>query len=154
LEIDIPAAFSKLFKTGFDWAYETIEQHSLQRRRLYWPRGKVLGGSSSINAMIYCRPGPADHVLWESSGSPGWSWAEVLPYYNRAEPFEDGRSDQHGGNGPVNVSDLRFTNPLSHAFLEACATSGLSRNPDLTEASGATSADAFRHWTGRPSPQR
>ncbi len=68
LEIDMPAAFSKLFKTGFDWAYETSPQRHLENRRLYWPRGKVLGGSSSINAMIYSRPGPADHTRWEGSG--------------------------------------------------------------------------------------
>jgi len=79
LEINIPAAFSKLFKTGFDWAYETGQQRQLENRRLYWPRGKVLGGSSSINAMIYSRPGLADHTLWESSGSPCWNWRTTRP---------------------------------------------------------------------------
>ncbi len=135
LEIDMPAAFSKLFKTGFDWAYETSPQRHLENRPLYWPRGKVLGGSSSINAMIYSRPGPADHARWEGSGSPGWRWAEVLPYYKRAERNARGPSALHGGDGPLHVSDPQSTNPLSHAFLEACASLGISRNPDLNGAS-------------------
>jgi choline dehydrogenase len=131
LEIGIPAAFSKLFKSPLDWAYETVEQAHLAGRRLYWPRGKVLGGSSSLNAMIYSRPTPADHAAWEGLGNPGWGWSAVLPYYRRSERQQHGASELHGGDGPLCVSDLRSPNPLTRVFLDACAASGLPATTDF-----------------------
>ena len=80
-EIHIPAAFSKLFKTEVDWAYETEPQPHMEGRRMFWPRGKVLGGSSSINAMIYSRGNRRDHDRWADFGVTGWGYRDVLPYY-------------------------------------------------------------------------
>lgn len=130
-EIQIPAAFPKLFKSPFDWAYYTEEQTHLNRRRLYWPRGKVLGGSGSINAMIYMRGNPCDYDYWRSLGNDGWSFAEALPYFKKSENQERGASEYHGVGGPVNVADLRSINPLSRAFVEAGVELGLPRNLDF-----------------------
>jgi len=130
-EIQIPAAFSKLFKTAYDWAYYTEEQPRLNHRRMYWPRGKVLGGSSSINAMIYIRGHRHDYDFWCRLGNAGWSYAEVLPYFKKAENQERGASEYHGAGGPLNVADLRCVNPLSRAFVDACAEVGLPRNSDF-----------------------
>ena len=130
-EIQIPAAFSKLFKTACDWAYYTEEQPRLNHRRMYWPRGRVLGGSSSINAMIYIRGHRHDYDLWCRLGNARWSYAEVLPYFKKAENQERGASEYHGAGGPLNVADLRCVNPLSRAFVDACAEVGLPRNSDF-----------------------
>jgi choline dehydrogenase len=130
-EIEIPAAFCKLFKSPFDWAYYTEEQPHLNRRRLYWPRGKVLGGSSSINAMIYIRGNPRDYDHWHNLGNAGWSFAEVLPYFKKAENHERGASEYHAVGGPLNVTDLRSINPLSRAFVEAAVELGLQHNSDF-----------------------
>lgn len=133
-EIAIPAAFSKLFKTPYDWAYFTEEQPRLHQRKLYWPRGKVVGGSSSINAMIYIRGNHADYDEWAALGNPGWSFAEVLPYFKRAEHQERGPSEYHGVGGPVNVADLRTINPLSTAFVDAASELGIARTDDFNGA--------------------
>lgn len=113
LTLHVPAAFSILFKSCYDWAYDTAPQPHLEQRRLYWPRGKVLGGSSSINAMIYTRGNPYDYDRWQALGNTGWSFADVLPYFKKAEHQERGASEFHGVGGPLNVADLRCTNPLS-----------------------------------------
>ncbi len=133
-EIHIPAAFSKLFKTEVDWDFATAPQAHLHGRRLYWPRGKVLGGSSSINAMIYIRGHRADYDHWAALGNPGWSYDDVLPYFVKAEHNERGASAYHGVGGPLNVADLRQANPLSRAFVEAAAQAGIPRNPDFNGA--------------------
>lgn len=130
-EIHIPAAFSRLFKTEVDWAYETLPQPNLNDRCLYWPRGRVLGGSSSINAMIYVRGHPSIYDSWAAAGNKGWSWEEVLPYFKRSENFEGGESEFHGRGGSLNVTELRDPNPLSSAFVEAAVQAGLSRNTDF-----------------------
>jgi len=137
-EIQVPAAFPKLFKGRFDWAYYTEEQPHLNRRRLYWPRGKVLGGSSSINAMIYMRGNPRDYNHWRSLGNDGWSFAEALPYFKKSENQERGASEYHGVGGPVDVADLRSVNPLSRAFVEGGVELGLPHNADFngSEQSG------------------
>lgn len=130
-EIHIPAAWPKLFKSSFDWAYFTEEQPQLNHRRLYWPRGKTLGGSSSMNAMIYMRGHQHDYDRWRALGNDGWGWPDVLPYFIRSEHQERGASKLHGTGGPLNVADLRCTNPVSQAFVAACEEYGLPRNDDF-----------------------
>jgi choline dehydrogenase len=130
-QIRIPAAFSKLFKTSVDWNYATEPEPHLHNRRLYWPRGKVLGGSSAINAMIYIRGNPADYDYWRELGNAGWGFAEVLPYFKKSENQERGASEYHGVGGPVNVADPRYVNPLTLAFLAAAEEIGIARNPDF-----------------------
>jgi len=127
LEIRVPAAFTKLFKGPLDWDYETEPEDRLAGRRLYWPRGRVLGGCSSLNAMMYLRGTPADFDWWAELGNPGWSWADVLPVFRRIENDGAGGSEWTGGNGPQHVGALRDTNPLTHAFLEAAQAHGLTR---------------------------
>ncbi|GAC1349976.1 MAG: GMC family oxidoreductase N-terminal domain-containing protein [Ktedonobacteraceae bacterium] len=130
-EIHIPAAFSRLFKSPIDWAYQTEEQTHLNNRSLYWPRGKVLGGSSSINAMVYMRGSRRDYDHWYELGNEGWSFSEVLPYFKKAENEERGASEYHGTGGPLNVTDQRSPNPLSHAFVEAGVEVGLPLTRDF-----------------------
>jgi choline dehydrogenase len=129
--IHVPAAFSRLFKTAVDWQLSTEPQEHLKQRRLYWPRGKVLGGSSSINAMIYVRGHRHDYDDWQALGNDSWSFADVLPYFKKCENHERGASEYHGVGGPLNVAELTAPNPLSRAFLEACAQVGLSLNDDF-----------------------
>lgn len=133
-EIRIPAAFPKLFKTECDWAFYTEAQPQLFNRRLYWPRGKVLGGSGSMNAMIYIRGHRRDYDAWAQAGSTGWSFGEVLPFFRKTQHQERGASEFHSTGGPLNVADLRFVNPLSRAFLNACREIGLRHNPDFNGA--------------------
>ena len=130
-EIQIPAAFSKLFKTHVDWNYATEPEPHLHNRRLYWPRGKVLGGSSSINAMIYMRGNRADYDHWRDLGNAGWGFADVLPYFKKSENQERGASEYHGVGGPVNVADPRYVNPLTRAFLSAANEIGIASNSDF-----------------------
>jgi choline dehydrogenase len=130
-EVHVPAAFSKLFKGPLDWNYSTEEQAALGGRRLYWPRGKVLGGCSSLNAMIYVRGHRRDYDGWREAGNDGWGFADLLPYFKRAQNQERGASPYHGVGGPLNVADLRSPNRLSRAFVEACVEVGLPRNDDF-----------------------
>src|SRR5580698_2999621 len=130
-EIRIPAAFSKLFKTVVDWNYATEPEPHLHERRLYWPRGKVVGGSSAINAMIYIRGNRADYDHWRDLGNPGWGFAEVLPYFKKSENQQRLASEYHGVGGPVNVADPRYVNPLTRAFLAAAGEIGIASNPDF-----------------------
>lgn len=133
-EIAIPAAFSKLFKTAVDWNYSTEPEPQLHNRSLYWPRGKVLGGSSSINAMIYVRGSARDFDDWERLGNPGWSFGEVLPYFKKSEHQQRGPSEYHAIGGPLHVSDLRYVNPLTQAFLAGAEERGIAGNPDFNAA--------------------
>ena len=131
-EIHIPVAFSKLFKTEVDWAYETEPQQHMLDRRLFWPRGKVLGGSSSINAMIYIRGHRAIYDRWAELVDPGWGYDALLPYFKRSENFEGGASAIHATGGPLNVTSPRDPNPLSRAFVGAAATAlGVARDVDF-----------------------
>ncbi|MCS7069083.1 MAG: GMC family oxidoreductase N-terminal domain-containing protein, partial [Meiothermus sp.] len=123
-----PAAFPKLFKGPSDWAFYTEPQDELNGRALYWPRGKGLGGSSSINAMIVIRGNPRDYDDWQQ---PGWSFAEVLPYFKKLETHPLGPSAYHGDQGPLHVEIRKYTNPLTHAFIEAAQQWGLPRNDDF-----------------------
>ncbi len=131
-EIHIPAAFSRLFRSAVDWGYETEPEPQLNGRRLEIPRGKVLGGSSAINAMIYTRGNPYDYDHWRSLGNPGWSYADVLPYFKKAENQERGQTPYHGVGGPLNVADPRYVNPLTRMFVAAGVEIGLPHNPDFS----------------------
>ena len=130
-EVHIPAAFVKLFRSDCDWSYFTEEQVRLHNRRLYWPRGKMLGGSSSMNAMIYIRGNRRDYDEWEDLGNKGWGYQEALHYFKKAENQARGASEYHGVGGPLSVSDLRCINPLSAAFVEACIDADIELNDDF-----------------------
>jgi len=131
-EVHMPAVFSRLYKSPYDWAFETEPQRQLDQRCLYIPRGKVLGGSSSINTMIYTRGNPYDYDLWRDLGNPGWSFSDILPYFKQAEHQARGTSTHHGIEGPLSVADLRHVNPLTHAFVKACEEIGIQRNDDFS----------------------
>ncbi|MCB8962739.1 MAG: choline dehydrogenase [Ardenticatenales bacterium] len=133
-EIHIPAAFSRLFRSSLDWGYETEPEPALNGRQLYWPRGKVLGGSTSINAMIYQRGHPAIYDQWAAAGNPHWRYADILPYFKRAENQTRVRDEYHGVDGPMNIVDPREPNPLSRAFVYAGMAAGLRSNPDFNGA--------------------
>lgn len=134
MNVRIPAAFSKLFKTARDWDYSTEPEPHLDGRSLYIPRGKMLGGSSSMNAMIYIRGNRADYDGWAEHGAKGWSYDEVLPYFRRAEDNERGTNSYHGSGGPLHVKDLSIPNPVSESFVDGGVEAGLPRNDDFNGA--------------------
>ena len=136
-EIRIPVAFTKLLQTEYDWNYHTIGQPELAGRELYWPRGKTLGGSSSIHGQAWTRGHPVDYDAWAES-CPGWSWQEVLPYFRRAEHrVGHNAGGVYGTSGPQFVSELRDPNPTTLAFLDACAELGMRRLGELNEPDNA-----------------
>ncbi len=138
--VAIPAAFAKQFKTKLDWDYATEPEPACDNRSLYIPRGKGLGGSSSMNAMLYVRGRPLDYDLWESQGCPGWGWNDVRPYFLRAENNERGESEHHASGGPLNVADERSPRRLTGRFLAAAESAGIPRVPDYNgpEQDGAS----------------
>jgi choline dehydrogenase len=130
-EIRIPSALGKLFLTKWDWDYTTDPEPELDFRRKHLSCGKMLGGTSSMNAMIYIRGNPADYDQWAGVGAAGWGWRDVLPYFIRAEDNERGASDVHGAGGPLSVSECRSRHPLMDAFVEAAQQAGHKFNPDF-----------------------
>ncbi|HEY0845208.1 MAG TPA: choline dehydrogenase [Noviherbaspirillum sp.] len=114
-----------------NWQFETRSEPELGGRRLFWPRGRTLGGSSSSNAMCYMRGHASDYDAWEQLGNPGWSFKDVLPYFKRAENQERGASEFHGTGGPLNVADIRSPNPLSQVFIQAGVQAGIPYNEDF-----------------------
>ena len=130
--IHMPAGLAKLIDNdSINWGYETAPEPHLNDRQMYWPRGKVLGGCSSINAMCYARGHRRDYDGWAEQGNDLWSFDRVLPYFRRAEDQERGASDFHGQGGPLSVGDLRHHNVLSEVFLKAAEECGLPRNDDF-----------------------
>ncbi|WP_305805674.1 choline dehydrogenase [Stenotrophomonas sp. YIM B06876] len=130
--IHMPAGLARLVNNRrLNWNYATAPEPQLLNRRLWWPRGKVLGGSSSINAMCYIRGVAADYDGWAAHGAQGWDWASVLPYFIASEHNQRGADALHGDAGPLHVSDLRHHNPLSAAFVEAGQQAGFALNPDF-----------------------
>ncbi|MDX6570829.1 MAG: choline dehydrogenase, partial [Gaiellales bacterium] len=129
--IHVPLGYLKLAGTEVDWDYHSAPEHGCAGRRIPLPRGRVLGGSSSINAMVYIRGNRRDYDDW---GVPGWSWAELLPYFIKAEDNERGASPWHGAGGPLPVSEERSGNAISHAFVDAGEQAGLARNEDFNGA--------------------
>ena len=123
--IKIPAAFSKQFHTKLDWDYATEPEPHVDGRSLYIPRGKGLGGSSSMNAMLYVRGAPLDYDSWEAQGAPGWSWRDVLPYFIRSEDNVRGASEWHGVGGPLRVSEQRSPRPLDRRLIAASEGAGI-----------------------------
>ncbi len=133
--IHCPAGLAVMAKYQLNgWDYSTVPQPGLNGRRGYQPRGKVLGGSSSINAMIYARGHAQDYDDWAAEGNPGWSFADVLPYFKRAEHNERGADEWHGTGGPLNVMDLRSPNPVLPDFVEAGRQAGYPLNTDFNGA--------------------
>jgi len=158
IKIKIPAAFHKLFYSKYDWAFETVPQKEMHDRRMFQPRGKGLGGSSSINAMIYIRGHRADYDGWAELGNQGWSYEEVLPYFKKFERNTIFDDKHHGTKGELVVDNLRYPNPLSHQLLLAAQQAGYTINPDFngpkqrgfgfyqvtqTEGKRCSAADAF-----------
>jgi len=159
-EIRMPAAFPVLLKSSVDWDLLGEPEPGLGNRRLYLPRGKVLGGCSAINAMIYTRGNRVDYDAWAQAGCGGWSYDDVLPYFKRAEDNERGEDAYHGTGGPLRVSDGRSLHPLVDTMLEAARQAGHESNPDfngarqegvgrfqLTQRDGlrCSAADAYLH---------
>jgi choline dehydrogenase len=130
--IHMPAGLARLvnFKS-INWGYETEPEPNLNNRRLYWPRGRVLGGSSSINAMCYIRGHGSDYDDWRDMGNPGWGFDDVLPYFRRAEDQARGESEMHGAGGPLGVADLQHVNELSRVFIQAAEQAEYFRNVDF-----------------------
>ncbi len=134
LEIHVPAAYTKLNRSSVDWAFYTEPQNFVAGRRLFQPRGKVLGGSSSTNAMAYIRGNAKDYDDWAKMGCKGWSFAEVLPYFIKSENNEDyDKVDRgfHGRGGLLNVRFAYSHYSVSEAFIEACIECGIPFNPDF-----------------------
>src|SRR5882724_458465 len=134
--IHIPLGFGKTFADpSVNWCYETEPDPGAGDRRVFWPRGKVLGGSSSINGMVYIRGQAEDFDHWRQLGNSGWSFDDVLPYFRRSEDQQRGEDDLHGVGGPLSVSDVSEGHPLCDAFIDACEQAGLPRTDDFNGAS-------------------
>ena len=130
LKIKIPAAFPEQFHTKLDWDYATEPEPHVEGRSLYMPRGKMLGGSSSMNAMLYVRGRPLDYDGWAAQGAPGWAYADVLPYFIKAEDNVRGPSEYHGVGGPLRVSEQRSPRPMNRRLLAASEAAGIPRIAD------------------------
>jgi choline dehydrogenase len=130
-EIQVPYAAWSLQHSDVDWCYSTEAQAHLSRRRIYWPRGKVLGGTSSINAMVYMRGHRRIYDDWRAAGNEGWSYDELLPLFKRSENQARGAGVYHGADGPLHVADPRDANALSCAFVDAARELGFTLNDDF-----------------------
>jgi choline dehydrogenase len=152
--IHIPLGFAKTYvNPKINWKFETVPQPQLGNRQLYLPRGKTLGGSSSINGMVYMRGNHADYDEWRQRGCEGWDWDSVLPFFRKAQNQERGASELHGVGGPLNVADQPGRFELADAALEACEQAGIPRNPDFNgptqEGCGyyQTTTNRRRRWS-------
>ena len=160
-EIHIPLMLNLLFQSGYDWGFTTVPQDRAAGQTVYWPRGRVVGGSSSINAMIYIRGNKYDYNTWRDEyGCDGWGYNDILPYFIRAEHNSRGPSAYHGGSGPLSVVDPKFKTASASAFVESAVNSGAVANSDfngqlqdgvgfyqLTQKDGRrwSAADAYLH---------
>lgn len=134
LNVKVPAAFSKQFHSELDWHYQTEPEPHLDGRSLYHPRGKMLGGCSGQNAMIYIRGNRHDFDGWADRGAKGWSYDEVLPYFRRSERNSRGADQFHGDRGPLYIEDPRSANPASERMVDALIATGIPANPDFNGA--------------------
>ena len=135
LWIHIPVGFTKtLNNPAMNWNFRTEPEDSVSGRSIPVPRGRVLGGSSSINGMLYVRGQALDYDVWGQLGNRGWSYSDILPYFKKAENFERGGDDFRGGGGPMNVADMYERHALIDAFIDAGVEMGYPRNPDYNGA--------------------
>ena len=135
LWIHVPLGYGKLFKDKtVNWMYQTEPEPGLDGRTVFQPRGKVLGGSSSINGLLYVRGQHQDYDRWRQRGNAGWGYDDVLPYFKKAENQQRGVDEYHGVGGPLPVSDWRHADPLSEAFVVAASEAGIPTNPDFNGA--------------------
>ncbi len=133
--IHVPVGYGKLFKEkAVNWMYKTEPEPGLNGRQVFQPRGKVLGGSSSINGLLYVRGQHEDYDRWRQRGNAGWGYEDVLPYFRKAESQQRGEDQYHGAGGPLPVSDWRHHDPLSEAFVKAAVEAGIPFNPDFNGA--------------------
>jgi choline dehydrogenase len=133
--LKMPAGFASLPENSpYNWRYETVAQKHCNGRRMFWPRGRTLGGSSSINAMLYVRGNAWDYDHWRQLGNEGWSYPDVLPFFKKAENNERGADDFHGTGGPLNVADQTDPSKLNEGFLKACEQAGHKRVKDFNGA--------------------
>ena len=133
--IHVPVGYFKtLHNPKTDWCYKTNPDPGLAGRSIDWPRGKVLGGSSSINGLLYIRGQAEDYEHWRQLGNTGWSFSDVLPYFKRAEDQERGEDDHHGKDGPIKVSDMRAKRDVCEALIESAVANGIPRNDDFNGA--------------------
>ncbi len=141
--ISIPLGMGRMHdKAMFDWGYQTEPEPNLNNRRIEAMRGKVLGGSSSINVMAYTRGNRGDYDRWAQKGARGWSYADVLPYFNRAETWEKGANTWRGGEGPLGTQYAKTPDPIFDAWLEAAKQIRLSAHRGLQRQT----AGRFRPW--------
>ncbi|WP_115719308.1 choline dehydrogenase [Gallaecimonas mangrovi] len=131
-KVQMPAALTyNLMDDKYNWYYQTEPQEHMNNRRCYWPRGKVWGGGSSLNAMVYVRGHAEDYNRWQQEGADGWSYADVLPYFRKSETFELGGDNYRGDNGPLKVSRGKIKNPLYEAFIRAGQQAGYPYTEDM-----------------------
>jgi len=129
--IDIPVGFTKLLQhKSYNWMFEMEPEEGMAGRRIPCPRGRTLGGSSSINGMLYVRGQPLDYDTWAQQGNRGWSYDQVLPYFKKSENFERGGDEARGQGGPLNVADMYESHELCDAFIDAAEASGYAKNAD------------------------
>ncbi|MEX3014089.1 GMC family oxidoreductase [Gymnodinialimonas hymeniacidonis] len=133
--IHIPVGYFKtIHNPSVDWCYKTEPDPGLNGRSIEWPRGKVLGGSSSLNGLLYVRGQPQDYDRWRQMGNAGWGWDDVLPLFKRAEHNERGADEFHGDQGPLSVSNMRIQRPITDAWVAAAQSAGYKFNPDYNGA--------------------
>ena len=146
-KVMIPAAFPEQFHTKLDWDYYGEPEPYVDERSLFMPRGKMLGGSSSMNAMLYVRGRPLDYDGWAAQGAPGWSYADVLPYFKRSEDNVRGASEFHGAGGPLRVGEQRSPRPVNRRLLAASEASGIPRISDYNgpEQDGVSPFQVLQH---------
>ncbi|KAI8521325.1 hypothetical protein Bbelb_010790 [Branchiostoma belcheri] len=131
-KIHMPSALMyNLCDDKYNWYYHTVPQKHMDNREMYWPRGRVWGGSSSLNAMVYIRGHALDYDRWEKEGASGWAYADCLPYFRKAQTHELGGDDYRGGDGPLHVSRGKSNNPLNQAFIEAAQQAGYPYTDDM-----------------------
>ena len=151
--IHIPVGYYRnIFNPKLGWGYETEPEAELDGRRISWPRGRVLGGSSAINGLIYIRGQKEDYEQWRQLGNRGWGYDDVLPYFLKSERQERGPDAYHGAQGPLGVTDLRLRHPLCEAFIAAARNAGFPLNDDFNGASQeGVGYYQLTEWNGRRS---
>ncbi|GBE80631.1 Pyranose dehydrogenase 1 [Sparassis crispa] len=147
----IPLACTKIFKTATDWSHETVPEKALNERQVYWPRGKILGGTSAINALIYHHCAPEDFDEWARNGATGWSFDDLRPYFRKSEKytpnplFPDVKSTDRGSTGPWQTTHTSDAAPINTLIIEACESMGVPYNGDLNTARGTL---GIAHFSG------